>query len=55
MTNRFEVPFEKIPNSGERAFLKLEIKLSHYLTLRLNFMQSMTVVLIRAHRYLVDV
>jgi len=23
MTNRFEVPFEKIPNSGERAFFKI--------------------------------
>ncbi len=23
MTNRFEVPFEKIPNSGERAFFKV--------------------------------
>lgn len=23
MTNRFEVPFEKIPHSGERAFFKI--------------------------------
>lgn len=23
MINRFEVPFEKVPNSGERAFLKV--------------------------------
>ncbi|OBA11462.1 (2Fe-2S)-binding protein [Acinetobacter calcoaceticus] len=23
MTNRFQVPFEKIPNSGERAFFKI--------------------------------